>query len=103
MLDELRKMQQKFEVAQCVKEYQIGGFEGLYKETLKDKKEGKKEAKKEEGKSFNVTQFEVGYIHSKIDHVTNLLNYIPFMESAEERKNIANELKNLANELESIK
>lgn len=102
MLDELREMQQKFEVAQCVQEYEIGGFEGLYKETLKDKKERKKEAKKEEGKSFSVTQFEVGYIHSKIEHVTNLLNYIPFMESAEERKNIADELTKLADELRNL-
>lgn len=93
---------ENFEIYACVQAYKEGGFEGLYKYTLRDKKEAKKLTKKEEGKTFSETQFEVGYIHSQIDHLTNLLNWKPFMDSAEERKAIADELTRLAEELRNL-
>ena len=98
----LGDFQEKFEIYSCVQAYKEGGFEGLYKDTLRDKKEAKKLHKKDEGKSFDEKRFEVGYVMSKIDHVMNLLNWIPIMDSAEDRIAIANELTRLAEELRSL-
>lgn len=98
----LGDFQERIEVYACVQAYKEGGFEGLYEDTLRDKKEAKKLTKKEEGKEFNETRFEVGYLHSRIDHLTNLLNWVPFMDSAEDRKAIADELTRLAEELRNL-
>lgn len=92
-----------FDTMECAEAYEKNGIEGVYKETLVEKSKAKRKAKKEDGKEFDETRFEVAYIHSKIEHVTNLLRWKPIMDSVEERKVIADELRNLAEELESIK
>ena len=98
----LGRFQDAFEIQACVEEYKEGGFEGMYENTMRDKKEAKKLTKKDEGKEFDETRFEVSYIHTKIDHVMKLLQWKPFMDSAEERKAIADELTRLAEELRSL-
>lgn len=98
----LEDLEEKFEVSACVEAYKEGGIEGLYKDTLRDKKEARKMNKKEEGKKYSEIRFEVGYIHSQIDHLTKLLNWIPFMDSVEDRKVIADELTRLAEELRNL-
>ena len=95
-------LEEKFEITMCVQAYKEGGFKGLYEDTLRDKKEAKKLTKKEEGKDFDETRFEVGYIKSKIDHVIKLLHWIPIEDSAEDRKAIADELTRLAEELRNL-
>ena len=98
----LGDFQEKFEIYACVQAYKEGGFKGLYEDTLRDKKEAKKLTKKDEGKDFDETRFEVGYIKSKIDHVIKLLHWIPIEDSAEERKAIADELTRIAEELRNL-
>lgn len=98
----LGDFQEKFEIYACVQAYKEGGFEGLYKDTLRDKKEAKKLHKKDDGKDFDENRFEVGYVLSKIEHVTNLLSWVPIMDSVEDRKAIADELTRLAEELRNL-
>lgn len=98
----LGDFQEKFETYACVQAYKEGGFKGLYEDTLRDKKEAKKLIKKDEGKDFDETRFEVGYIESKIDHVIKLLHWIPIKDSTEDRKAIADELTRLAEELRNL-
>lgn len=95
-------LEERFEISMCVRAYEEGGIEGLYKDTLRDKKEAKKLTKKDEGKKFDETRFEVGYIASKIDHVEKLLHWIPIEDSAEDRKAIADALTDLAEELRNL-
>lgn len=99
----LGEMRDFFEVSECAKAYEKNGIEGVYEETLNDLQKAKKEMKKDLGKEFNETRFEVGYVYTKIEHVTNLLKWQPIVVSAKDRKVIADELKKLAEELENIK
>lgn len=100
---DLEDMQDFLETMECAKAYEKNGIEGVYKETLTTKAKAKRLRKKDEGKEFNETRFEVGYIGAKIEHVINLLKWTPIMDSEKDRKVIADELRNLANELENIK
>lgn len=103
MLKELGNMGENFEIFMCAQAYEEGGIEGLYKSTLKSKAEAKKSRKKKEGKEFNETTFEVGYVGSRLEHLNYLLRWIPIMDKEENRKIIADELVRLAEELRNIK
>lgn len=98
----IEDLEEKFKISACVQAYKEGGIEGLYKDTLRDKKEARKMHKKEKGKDFDETIFEVSYINTKIDHISNVLQWKPIMDSAEDRKVIADELTRLAEELRNL-
>ena len=103
MLEKLGNMGEGFEIFMNATAFEEGGFEKLYKETVRGEKEARKLAKKEEGKNFNETHFQIGRVYTQLNRVSSLLKWIPIMDKEENRKIIADELVRLAEELRNIK
>lgn len=99
----LGDMKRNLEIYACAEAFEEGGIEGLYKNTLKEKKEARKLQKKDMGKEFKESYFETGYVCSKLEHVNYLLHWKDIINSADSRKAIADELVRLAEELRNIK
>lgn len=95
-------MEEELEIIVSATEYEKGGIEHLYKETLKAKDKARKDNKKNLGKDYDETRFEVSYVNAKLEKMVQILRWNPIMSSAEDRKIIADELTRLAEELRNI-
>lgn len=106
LLEKLTELEEKLGdasgIIMCLAAYKAGGIEEVYKVKLKPKAKARKDNKKAQGKRFDETRFEVSYINSRLKELSNLLQLRDLMESAEDRKIIADELTRLAEELRNL-